>query len=290
MIYQIENEYLKVSAETLGAQLAQICGKDGTSYLWEGKQPVWQDRAPILFPYVARLTNGTYTYNGKPYSMTIHGFAAHMEFACEQVSAYEMRFHLENSAETLAQYPFAFHFTVGYQLEGNKLVQTYTVENRNDTIMYFGLGAHPGFNVPLEQGLSFDDYQLEFDSAANPIRIGFTETCFLNGNDLPFAIGNGILPLRHDMFDDDAIVLTNSGSSVTLRSPNGTHSVRAEYPDAPYIGFWHRPKTDAPYICIEPWYSLPSRQDVVEALETQPSLLSVEAGKTMQTDICFFFD
>ena len=92
------------------------------------------------------------------------------------------------------------------------------------------------------------------------------------------------------MFDDDAIVLTNSGSSVTLRSPNGTHSVRAEYPDAPYIGFWHRPKTDAPYICIEPWYSLPSRQDVVEALETQPSLLSVEAGKTMQTDICFFFD
>lgn len=290
MLYRIENEFLTVSAESLGAQLAQICGKDGTSYLWEGKQPVWNDRAPILFPYVARLTNGTYTYDGNAYSMTIHGFAAHMEFTCEQVSGQEMRFHLESSAETLTQYPFAFRFTVGYRLEGNKLVQTYTVENRNDKVMYFGLGAHPGFNVPLEDGLTFEDYRLEFDPAATPTRIGFTETCFLNGNDLPFVMENGILPLRHDMFDDDAIVLTGSGSSVTLRAPKGKHCVRAEYPDAPYIGFWHRPKTDAPYICIEPWYSLPSRQDIVEALETQPSLLSVAAGGTLQTDIRFIFD
>ena len=28
--------------------------------------------------------------------------------------------------------------------------------------MYFGLGGHPGFNVPLEAGLSFEDYCLEF--------------------------------------------------------------------------------------------------------------------------------
>lgn len=28
--------------------------------------------------------------------------------------------------------------------------------------------------------------------------------------------------------------------------------------------YW--PKTDAPYVCVEPWTSLPSRQDVVEEL------------------------
>ena len=45
----------------------------------------------------------------------------------------------------------------------------------------------------------------------------------------------------------------------------------------PYIGFWHAVKTDAPYICIEPWSSLPSRQDVVEELSEQPSLVRLPA-------------
>ena len=43
-----------------------------------------------------------------------------------------------------------------------------------------------------------------------------------------------------------------------------------------YLGIWHMPKTDAPYICIEPWYSLPSRKEVVEELETQLRLVSIE--------------
>ena len=40
------------------------------------------------------------------------------------------------------------------------------------------------------------------------------------------------------------------------------------YPNMTYLGIWHMPKTDAPYICIEPWSSLPSRKNVVEDLET----------------------
>ena len=40
----------------------------------------------------------------------------------------------------------------------------------------------------------------------------------------------------------------------------------------PYLGIWHMPHTDAPYVCIEPWSSLPSRKDVIEDLETQENL------------------
>lgn len=290
MLYRIENKYLSVSAELLGAELASIRGQDGTEYLWQGDASYWKSKAPILFPYVGRLTEKKYTYNGVTYPMTIHGFAAHMEFRCEQVSACEMRFHLESSEETLREYPFQFRFTVGYRLSDNCLIQSYTVENLTDTIMYFGLGAHPGINVPLEKHLSFDDYQLEFKPDAKPIRIGFTETCFLSGEDTPFPLDEGVLTLRHNLFDNDGVFLEQSGGVVTLRAPGGSRSVRAEYPDATYIGFWHRPKTDAPYVCIEPWYSLPSRQDVVEALETQPSLLSLDAGKTLQTEMRFIFE
>ena len=93
-----------------------------------------------------------------------------------------------------------------------------------------------------------------------------------------FSLEDGVrLPLSHDKFDDDAIVLTNMASSVTLKSKTGVKSIRVSYPDMSYLGLWHMPKTDAPYICIEPWSSLPSRTDVVENLETQPRLAVLEA-------------
>jgi len=146
--------------------------------------------------------------------------------------------------------------------------------------MYFGLGGHPGINVPLQQGKHFEDYRLRFGEPCEPLRVGFTETCFLNGEDKPFPLEQEkILPLRHDLFDEDAIVLREMSRSVTLEAACGP-SVTVEYPDMPYLGLWHWPKTDAPYVCIEPWCSLPSRDGVVEALETQPSLLTLAGGET----------
>ena len=46
----------------------------------------------------------------------------------------------------------------------------------------------------------------------------------------------------------------------------------------PYLGLWHMPGTDAPYICIEPWVSLPSEQDKVTVFEEQPDLITLEPG------------
>ena len=46
-----------------------------------------------------------------------------------------------------------------------------------------------------------------------------------------------------------------------------------------YLGIWHWPKTEVPYVCIEPWSSLPSGKDIVEDLETQKNLISLEEGR-----------
>ena len=81
------------------------------------------------------------------------------------------------------------------------------------------------------------------------------------------------------MFDDDAIVLVDMEKGVTLKSSKGNRAIHVTYPDMPYLGLWHKPKTDAPYICIEPWSSLPSRKGIVEDLRTQPSLLSLQADE-----------
>ncbi len=86
------------------------------------------------------------------------------------------------------------------------------------------------------------------------------------------------------MFDDDAVVLKNVADSVTLKSDKGTHSVTLSYPNLPYLGLWHAPKTEAPYICIEPWSSLPSRQDIVEEFQYKSDLIRLEQDEDYQND------
>lgn len=279
MIYTIQNDTLKVEINSRGGEIWSIV-KDGTEYLWQGDAKYWGDRAFNLFPYIARLTDGKYTLDGQTYNMTIHGFVNYTELTVESQTADSIVLGLKENAETLEKYPYQFDFKVAYTLAGDKLEVKFAVKNNDDKTMYFGVGGHPGFNVPLEEGLGFEDYYLQFDTDAEPVRIGFTKTCFLNGDDQPFALAEGSrIPMAHNMFDDDAIVLTGMSKGITLKSDKGTKSVHVEYPTMDYLGIWHMPFTDAPYVCIEPWTSLPSRQDVVEDLATQPSLLSLPAGE-----------
>ena len=282
MLYHIENEFLHVSVSSRGAELMNIRSAAGTEYLWQGDPAYWSDRALNIFPYVARLTNGSYTYRGRTYQLPIHGFAPAAEFTVTEQTGDSMTFTLESCPEYYEMYPFLFRFSIRYYLEASTLHVEMKVENLDEKTMHFGLGGHPGINVPMEEGLSFEDYFLEFPDCQLR-RVEFTPACFITGKEEPFPLEGGRLPLHHNMFDDDAIVLKGVPGKVTLRSEKGSRAVTLIAPDLPVYGFWHMPKTDAPYICLEPWSSLPSRQDVVEDLETQPDLVALDAGKTYVT-------
>ena len=283
MKYQIKNDNLQVEILSLGAQMCSIKDADGTEYLWQGNPKYWEDMAPNLFPYIARMTDKKYTVYGNTYEMDIHGFAKDTVFEANQISEEHIIFSISDSEETRKQYPFAFVFEVDYRLEGNKLLITYGVKNRDDKTMYFGVGGHPGFNVPIEEGLEFEDYYLEFDTDEDAERVGFSEDCFVTGNNVRYDLVDGKkISLHHNLFDDDAIILTNMSKGVKLTSDKGKKSIHVSYPDMQYLGFWHWPKTDAPYICIEPWSSLPSRKGIVEDLTTQPGLVCLEPGNEYQ--------
>lgn len=284
MLYTIRNEYLTVKIADKGAQLWSIMDKDCNEYLWQGDAKYWKDRAINLFPYIARLTEGQYRLRGNIYKMDIHGFAKDVVFKAEQIAENHIVFSIEDTEEAYKQYPYRFTFCVIYKLIENRVSVTYLVKNKDEETMYFGVGGHPGFNVPFEKDTVFEDYYLEFDSAEKTKRVRFSEDCFVLGLDDEFELQEDkCLPLRHDMFDDDAIVLTDMAKGVTLKSKKGNKAIRVTYPNMSYIGFWHKPKTDAPYICIEPWSSLPSRKGIVEELETQPGLVSLETEKEYKT-------
>ena len=61
MIVTIHNDQLTLTADTLGAQMQSITSYKGTEYLWNGDERYWKGRAPVLFPFVARLKRASLT-------------------------------------------------------------------------------------------------------------------------------------------------------------------------------------------------------------------------------------
>ena len=146
--------------------------------------------------------------------------------------------------------------------------------------MHFGLGGHPGFNVPFDGG-EFEDYFVEFDETFVPTQIFANEKGLINGEESPLNLVDGkVLPLKHDLFDNDAIIMKNSSKGVSIKSKLTNRSVRVTFDDMAYLGLWHMPKTDAPYLCIEPWMTLPSKDGSPEVFETKEKIGVVKPNKS----------
>ena len=284
MIHTIKNEFLTVSAKEAGAELMSILGAEGTEYLWQGDPKYWSDRALNIFPYVARLNGGKYYLDGELHEMAIHGIAPYRDFTVTENDGTRMVFELRSDEKTRAEYPRDFVFRIVYALEGKNLTVSFVCENRDERTMYFGLGGHPGFHVPLAPGKKFEDYRLRFSETCAPCRVGFNADCFVTHEDVPFRLENGTdIPLRHDLFDDDAIVLRDMAREVTLTCGEGP-GVTVRFPGMQYLGLWHWPRTDAPYICIEPWGSVPADAGSITVFEEQRDLIALEPGKTYRND------
>lgn len=279
MEYTIFNDCLSVRIDSRGAQLRSVLSANGTEYLWQGDPKYWADSSPILFPYIARLYGG-YTYMGEPYNMGIHGFAAQCQFSVQSHTSECLTLVLCENSETLAQYPFRFSLSISYSLSASSLQVSCKVMNKDAKPMPFALGGHPGFNVPLYEGTVFEDYFLSFDKPCTPLRVGFSDELFLSGKDLPYPLEDGrIINLHHSLFDDDALILRNTSHRVTLGCRKAKGSLSIDFSDFDFFGIWHMPKTDAPYVCLEPWTSLPSRQGIVEELSEKPDMIILKSGE-----------
>lgn len=285
-LYTLHNDTLTVALDACGAVLHSIV-KDGAEYLWQGDARYWARRDANLFPYVGRLTDGQYLLDGKTYPMTIHGFCIGTDFAVTEQTESSIRFTLRSNEKTLSMYPFHFAFHVCYTLRGNQIRKTCLVENRDSREMYFGIGGHPGFNVPLNGEGSFEDWELDFAEPCQPVRVDMDPANYrLAGTESPYPLKNGrTIPLTHALFDLDAVVLGNVSRELTLRSSKSSRSVTVSFPDMPFVGLWHAPKTDAPYVCIEPWVSLPSHSAFVEDFAKQAHMIHLPAGETYRNEM-----
>ncbi len=284
MIYTIKNEVLCAEINSLGAEIHSIKTNDSTEYMWQGDPAYWSGQAPIMFPICGRLFGGKYTYLGKEYEMPSHGIARVSEFTLKAQGDSFITLSLVGNDETKKSYPFDFIFDVTFSLDGSVLKVEYKVTNTDTKELIFGLGGHPAFNVPLEKGLCFEDYAVEFEKSCDAMRVDFSPTCFLTENDQVYTrCGTKTINLRHDLFDNDAIFLYNVPKKITLFSSKGEKSVTVKFDKMKYIGLWHATKKDAPYLCIEPWTSVPATDGIVDDLSTKKEMIHLGSGYIHKT-------
>ena len=284
MIYSIENKILKATVDTSGAQLQSIYSKaTETEYLWQGDPAYWAGRAYNLFPTIGRMYKNTYTYDGNEYSLRCHGIARYRAFQLTDRTAPKLTFRLTEDEDSLKEYPFKFEFFIRYELKEATLEISFIVKNTDEKELIFALGGHPGFNVPFGNG-AFEDYYLEFSEKTKVLFHTLSESKFMTGEKLPLPLTEGVrLPLRHELFDNDAAILGNTCREISLKSKADPRYITVKYPDFRYLGVWHTPETDAPFVCIEPWSALPATDGVITDLSAKEDMTRLAPGKTYKT-------
>lgn len=286
MEFMIKNECLSAKITSRGGELLSLKNRKGKEYLWQGDEASWTATSPNLFPYIGRLTDGTYTYQGQEYHMRIHGFLMYMDMEPVKQETDCLVLKLESSEETKKQYPFEFIFEIQYKLMGNTLEMLYRINNTDCKCMHFGVGGHPGFQIPIEKDQCFEDYCIDFGVESEIYSVGLSDDCHPTGQDVLYPLREKrCIDLRHDLFARHLFVLKDMPRKLRIRSKKGGPSIEVAYPDMNYLGVWHWPGVEVPYVCVEPWSSLPSAKKVIEDLETQKNLISLDCGKRYENRI-----
>lgn len=258
----IETAYLQATIDSKGAELHSLFSKEHEiEYLWQGDPKYWARRSPVLFPIVGALKEDQYTYQGKTYPMSQHGFARDMEFELFEQATDAVTFVLKSNEETRKVYPFEFQLFLSYQLGGDGLTVAYKVLNDSDEEMFFSIGGHPAFNVPLVEGLTFEDYYVKSSPMKSRITIPLKGR-YLDLENRTLGQTNAATALTRELFSNDALIFETKGlNSFSICSDKSPHKVTLSYNHLPFVGIWTPYGTDAPFVCIEPWAGVADTTD-----------------------------
>jgi galactose mutarotase-like enzyme len=247
-MYILENEFLQINIHPKGAELQRLYNKQtNMEKLWNGDATYWGKFSPILFPIVGTLKEDTYYYNDKAYTLSRHGFAREKEFIVKNKTENEIIFSLTYDEATLKVYPFLFELIITYNLIENKLNCTYEVKNVGDTEMYFSIGAHPAFAI----NGSYENYYLQFNKDEKLVRYKL-DNGLISDTTETIELQNKQLPLMHELFYEDAIVMKNLKSTqIKIANKNTLSGLDFHFNDFPFFGIWAA--KDAPFLCLEPW-------------------------------------
>lgn len=282
----IKNDYLEAQFDPKGAEISKLIGmQDGLNYMWKQDPCLWGHSAPVLFPIVGALKNGTCRIDGKEYHMNQHGFSRNTEYEVYEHDDTHVVFHLSSSDEIKKMYPYEFDLYVTYTLVDNKLKAEFRVENHNEDVIYFQIGGHPAFACPFIEGEDANDYYIEFEQnetvnqkIIDVERKGMShETKRLFDNERHFFV-------RQAMFDNDAVVVPHFKSRyVSLKSLTNNKSLNFYMNGFDHLGLWTS-KHVGGLLAIEPWVGHTDYVDFEGDFKDKESAVALKKGETFNCE------
>lgn len=280
MLKTIESGNVKAQIDTHGGQLLSL-KKGDTEYMWQRDPALWGECAPVLFPVVGRQKENRIVVNGRSFPMPMHGFLRNMELETVEAEEGRLTLRLQSDEETKKMYPWDFSFRMTFALAGDTLTQSFLVENRDAEPMYFCLGGHPGFRVPLAEGEKFSEYKLVFEKKEPLVSDGLAEGVILPEETYELPAEGNELAINEDMFQKgNTLIFENLQSSfVELTGPAG-RGVRVSFGDFSTLAFWTKGTPDnAPFLCIEPWCGMGMRAGEEAELAQKAGVISLLPGE-----------
>jgi aldose 1-epimerase len=288
--FTIENEYLKVTVTTWGAQLKSVVRKcDGVEHIWQADPAVWGYHAPILFPHAGKVSGGKIEAKGGVYESGQHGFARLMEHDFVEQTADTVVLELCANQETLAKFPYDFRLVSIFHLENDTLHHTLTVENMDEEKLPFGIGYHPAFAVPFDDKHVATDYELRFSEMESPLCLGCQPKGLIHGD--CYWLGSNIksIPIHDHLFDDGSHCMVNlSSQTLGIYEKDTGRAVVCNIADFPYNLIWSM-GGQLKFLCIEPWQSLPSPEFGSSKWDEKPAAAVLLPGESYTTTMSTSF-
>lgn len=290
MEYTIENEYLKVTVTTWGAQVKSVVRKcDGVEHMWQADKSVWGYHAPILFPHCGKVVDGVIEAKGKTFEASQHGFARNLEHDFVDQTRDTIVLELCSGPDTLEIFPYEFRLVSTFTLEGDTLHHTLTVENLDEMELPFGIGYHPAFAVPFDDKHTATDYELRFSDMESPICINCLPHGLVHGNLYLMPANIQSIPVDEYIFASDSHCMVNLRSSTLGLYEKGTgRGVVCNISEFPYTLIWSKPGMPK-FVCIEPWHSLPSPEGGSIKWEDKEAAAILAPGEAWSTTLSTAF-
>ena len=271
---------LRATIRARGGEMIALSDADGP-LLWHGG-PEWPRHTPVLFPIVGRLADDILIHEGRSYHLTQHGFARDSLFRWVERAPDRAVLELRESAETLEHYPFRFVLQMIYETADDALSVTTRVSNPAETTLICGVGAHPAFLWPLAKGAAKEDHRLSLLRPEPGPGLGVAGG--LLGPAIPLPFSGTELPLRDALFIDDAIVIpdvTNRSVRFAALDAAGRElrALTVSWEGYKDLGIWSKP-TGAPFLCIEPWFSMASPMGWQGEFADKPGVLKLAPGES----------
>lgn len=224
--------------------------------------PMSAGGCPILFPFAGKVSGDSYDWNGKTYTMPVHGLVKNSPFAVRYQDQEKVILWRSSCRSEAGNYPFDYDLELEYRLKEGVLYTIARIRNHSSEPMPHAMAWHPYFKATQKEKIHLRHHmQTHYD--------------YIRSVDEP-AIRNLNLA---DRYDD--VFHTPAEPGFSLENPvdgYGVCCVSDDHYSVMVVCSW----LDGA-VCIEPWCGIP------DSIKNGRFLQFVPPGQEQQLVIMWSF-